>query len=301
MAFAFTLIDCQMPRISLVPTLLRELLIQPQFPREPEPDLVMDDDEQVQAYSAAGRVDGVMSASYLFNSARISSTIAGSKRVLDLGCGPATQLAQVARLNPDVSFVGVDLSKEMLVSAQAHVTALGLGNVAFMEGDITSLPQIEDGSFDSVICTMALHHLPTIDHLDSCFAEIRRILRPDGATYLVDFSRMKSLKSVLFFAYMNRKHDPHLFSLDYERSLRAAFHCDDFRAVASKRLPGYVQHYTTFGIPIIQLLKSPDRELSADAKLTLKQMRQNLIPKYRRELDDQRFFFWLSGLRNDPF
>ena len=103
-----------MPRLSLVPTLFRELIVDPQFPREPEPDLVMEDDDQVQAYSDAGRIDGLMSASYLFNSARISATIAGCKRVLDLGCGPATQLAQVAQLNPDISFVGVDLSKEML-------------------------------------------------------------------------------------------------------------------------------------------------------------------------------------------
>jgi arsenite methyltransferase len=290
-----------MPRLSLLPTLFREQLVSPQFPREPEPDLVMEGDEQVQAYSEAGRIDGVMAASYLFNSARISSTIAGCKRVLDLGCGPATQLAQVAQLNPDTSFVGVDLSKEMLLSAQTHIEDHNLANVELIEGDITSLPQIEDQSFDAVICTMALHHLPTHEHLDSCFAEVSRILRLDGAIYLVDFSRMKSLKSVLFFSYMNRKHDPHLFSLDYERSLRAAFHRDDFSRFASKRLPDNVTHYSTFGIPILQLLKSPDRNLPPETQKSLAEMRQNLIPKYRRELDDQRFFFWLSGLRNDPF
>ncbi|RLA40407.1 MAG: class I SAM-dependent methyltransferase, partial [Gammaproteobacteria bacterium] len=196
-----------MPRLSILPTLIREQLVSPQFPREPEPDLVMEGDEQVRAYSEAGRIDGVMSASYLFNSARISSTIAGCKRVLDLGCGPATQLAQVAQLNSDIFFVGVDLSKELLLSAQAHIAAQSLTNVELMEGDITSLRQIKDQSFDAVISTMALHHLPTHGHLDSCFAEVSRTLQPDGALYLIDFSRLKSLKSILFFAYMNRKHD----------------------------------------------------------------------------------------------
>lgn len=261
----------------------------------------MESDEQVQAYAAAGRIDGVMSASYLFNSARISATISGCKRVLDLGCGPATQLAQVARLNPETAFVGVDLSREMLASAQAHITAQGLNNVTLVEGDITSLPQIADQSFDAVTCTMALHHLPTIEDLGRCFSEISRILVPDGAIYLVDFSRMKSLKSVLFFAYMNRHSDPHLFSLDYERSLRAAFHRNDFITLAEKCLPAYVQHYATFGIPVLQLLKSPDRPLSPHIRNSLQTLRRNLAPKYRRELDDQRFFFWMAGLRNDPF
>ncbi len=261
----------------------------------------MEGDEQVEAYARAGRVDGIMAASYLFNTARISTVIAGCKSVLDLGCGPATQLAQVAQVNPDTSFVGVDLSCEMLNSAKNHICSLNLSNIELMEGDITSLSQIEDHSFDAVISTMALHHLPTHEHLANCFGEVNRIVRPGGAIYLIDFSRLKSLKSVLFFAYLNRKHDPHLFSLDYERSLRAAFHRDDFISLGSKHLPTNVQHYATFGIPILQLFKSEDRQLSPEVQASLVALRRKLIPKYRRELDDQRFFFWLSGLRNDPF
>ena len=86
---------------ALIPVFLRELLVERSLPREPEPDLVMDDPDQVAAYAQAGRIDGVMAASYLFHSARISQTISGAKTVLDLGCGPATQLAQIAQLNPD--------------------------------------------------------------------------------------------------------------------------------------------------------------------------------------------------------
>jgi hypothetical protein len=74
------------------------------LPREPEPDLVMQDEEQVKAYALAGRIDGVMSAAYLFHSAQASSVIHGARRVIDLGCGPATQLAQIASLNPQSEF-----------------------------------------------------------------------------------------------------------------------------------------------------------------------------------------------------
>ena len=47
----------------------------------------MGDADQVAAYTEAGRIDGVMSAAYLFHSRRISQVIRGCNRVVDIGCG----------------------------------------------------------------------------------------------------------------------------------------------------------------------------------------------------------------------
>ena len=271
------------------------------MPREPEPDLVMDGEQQVRAYAEAGRIDGVMSAAYLFHTARISAVINNKSNVVDLGCGPATQLAQIAQFHPETSFLGVDLSAEMLADAEAYCAHLGLTNVRFMQADITVLTEVPDHNCDAVISTMALHHLPTLDHLAACFREVKRILKPGGGLYLADFSRLKKLKSVLFFAYLNRKHQPHIFSLDYERSLRAAFLCSDFDKLVADTFGSDIRTFSTFGIPILQIVKSPDSQASGETKEKLKTMREQLPPRYRRELDDIRFFFWLSGLRNDPF
>ncbi len=261
----------------------------------------MDGEEQVLAYAAAGRIDGVMSAAYLFHTGRVSAVIGNTSRVVDLGCGPATQLAQIAQHNPQTSFLGVDLSSEMLTEGEAYCSRLGLGNIQFMQADITSLPKISDHEFDTVISTMALHHLPTIKHLETCFKEINRIRKPGGGLYLADFSRLKHLKSVLFFAYLNRKHQPHIFSLDYERSLRAAFLRSDFETMVQQTFGPDIRTFSTFGIPILQIVKSSDTGLSPKIRNDLKMLRQQLPSRYRRELDDIRFFFWLAGLRNDPF
>jgi len=285
----------------MIPTFLREVLSKENIPREPEPDLIMENKEQVSSYALAGRIDGVMSASYLFQTARITKTIYGKKKVLDLGCGPGTQLAQIAQLNPESSFTGMDLSEEMLEDAENHRKELDLQNIKFEQGNFSNLKNIEDHSFDAVISTMALHHLPSISDLKNCFMEIKRILKPGGAIYLTDFSRLKSLKSVLFFAYLNKQHQPHLFSLDYERSLRAAFLLSDFQSLSKELLPDNTQIISTFGIPILLITKSADVKIPDTSKEALKQMRQNLPLHYRRELDDIRLFFWLSGLRHDPF
>lgn len=290
-----------MPRLSMVPTLLREITGARGFPREPEPALVMDGAAEVAAYTEAGRINGVMAAAYLFHSARISQVIQGCQNVVDLGCGPATQLAQIAELNPDISFHGVDLSPAMLDSAEAHIRESGLGNVQFSQGDITQLDHIADHSVDAVISTMALHHLPTLAHLNRCFGEIARILKPGGAVYVVDFGRLKSLKSVLYFAYMNAKHQPHLFSLDYERSLRAAFLPGDFLEAAQAHLPGRVQMLSTFMMPILVILKTGDKPLPGTLQSKIRAMRKALPARYRRDLDDIRVFFRMGGLDHDPF
>ena len=290
----------RMPRLALLPVLAREIFGERKFPREPEPDLVMEDQDQVAAYSFAGRIDGVMSAAYLYHSAQISQVIQGCASVLDLGCGPATQLAQVAALNPGVSFLGVDLSPTMIDSGKKHVQSLGLSNVSFQVDDITLLEKIPDASFDAVMSTVVLHHLPTRQHLDRCFAQITRVLKPGGAVYLTDFGRLKSLNSVLYFAYMNAKGQPHLFSLDYERSLRAAFLLEDFQE-AAQCLPESVEVLSTFLVPFLVVLRTKAKPLEAGIAAKIRAMRKALPPSYRRDLDDLRLFCRLGGVIPDPF
>ena len=290
-----------MPNPALIPTFLRELLVTRSLPRELEYALVMDDPAQVEAYVKAGRTDGIMAAGYLFHSARISQVISGCDSVLDLACGPATQLAQIAQLNPNIQFTGIDLSPRMLSEAEAHIKNLDLNNVNLRLGDITRLEGIANHSFDAVISTMSLHHLPTLQHLNDCFASIRRVLKPGGALYLADFGRLKSLKSVKFFVYMNAKHQPPLFTLEYEQSMRAAFLKEEFDALVAKHFPPEVKLVSTFKVPFLVIIKTPDQTLPESLHRQIAAMHRALKPRYRRDLNDLRTFFALGGLRNDPF
>lgn len=291
----------------MIPTAIREIYGPREFPREPEPQ-VMDGEMQVAAFEAAGRVAGV-AAAHIFHTARISQVIQGCREVLDLGCGPAVQMLKVAALNPDISFRGVDLSSAMLGRARDNAAALGLANTDFTVSDITTLEGFADRSVDGVITTMALHHLPTLDHLRRCFRQIKRVLRPEGAIYLIDFGRLKSLKSALYFAYMDREaltkaeseELAHAFCLDYERSLRAAFLPEEFQRLAQEELPSHAQLHSTYRIPFLTVIKSADKPLPDSLRKELHEMRAGLERRYRRDLDDIRNFFRWGGLENDPF
>ena len=109
----------RLPSPAVLRALLRELTTFRRAPRIPEPDLVMDDAAKVAAYTQAGREDGVMAPVYLFNTRHACDVIRPGDVVLDLACGPATQLAQIARYNPESTFIGIDLSEPMLERAAA--------------------------------------------------------------------------------------------------------------------------------------------------------------------------------------
>ena len=95
--------------------------------------------------------------------------------VLDLGSGtgyPALLGAQTVRTTGSV--VGMDLAEHMLAAADRKATRLGLTNVSFRTGDVTSLP-FESNSFDSVTSRFCLMFLPEIP---KAAAEIARVLKP---------------------------------------------------------------------------------------------------------------------------
>jgi ubiquinone/menaquinone biosynthesis C-methylase UbiE len=95
-------------------------------------------------------------------------------RVLDLGSGtgyPALLAAQT--VGEHGSVVGLDLAERMLDVARRKATSLGLTNVAFRAGDVTTLP-FQAGSFDAVTSRFCLMFLPDIPQ---AAAEIARVLR----------------------------------------------------------------------------------------------------------------------------
>jgi SAM-dependent methyltransferase len=91
------------------------------------------------------------------------------ERVLDLGTGSGVGALLLAREFPRASVRGVDISDEMIRSAQQKIGLDPEGRVAFRVADAASLP-FGDESFDLV----AQLNMPPF------FSEIDRVLRPGG-------------------------------------------------------------------------------------------------------------------------
>lgn len=103
----------------------------------------------------------------------VSAEWSEGDRVLDLGCGPGSLWPSWQTLPAPGRLVGVDISAGMIEQAQRkHPRG------EFLVGRAHELP-FEGGSFDLVVASAVLHHIPD-EHLPAALAEIARVLDEHG-------------------------------------------------------------------------------------------------------------------------
>jgi SAM-dependent methyltransferase len=96
--------------------------------------------------------------------------------VLDVGCGPGTITAALARAAR--SALGLDISASAVASAHEMASRAHLNNLGFVRGTMTALP-FDDGRFDAVFFHAVLYHLDAAT-LAGALSEARRVLKPGG-------------------------------------------------------------------------------------------------------------------------
>lgn len=197
------------------------------LPRVPEPEMVMEDPAQIEAFLACGREDGLLAPIYLYHALQCAPVIGPGDTVLDLACGPANQLVQMARLQPQAHFIGMDISSGMLTQAQATLQRCGVENVELRAGDMTRLDDVADAGVDAVVGTLCLHHLADTCALHQTLRAVRRVLKPGGGLYLADFGRLKRERTQHFFAHDRAELQSPQFTADFLHSLRAAFSVEE--------------------------------------------------------------------------
>lgn len=280
--------------------LILERLSHRVLPRVPEAELVMTDLSRNAAFAEAGCEEGILTSIHFYHALQIAPVIQPGDRVLDLACGPANQLAQVARLNPHAHFIGMDASASMLDSARDTLLRNGIGNVELMPGDMTQMPEIEDASVDCAICTMSLHHLPDRAALSNVLRETRRVLKPGGGFYFVDFGRFKRTSTQRFFSEDRRDRQSALFTQDYFNSMRAAFSMEELSSAAAVLGPEVVWHATPLA-PFMVVFKSIDRcKLDAEMRRLAQELYSRMTAVQQR--DFQVFSRWFrAGGYDLPF
>ncbi|MXY37091.1 MAG: class I SAM-dependent methyltransferase, partial [Dehalococcoidia bacterium] len=105
---------------------------------------------------------------------RLRELLPPGARVLDIGCGPGLEMADLREL--DLDPVGLDVSRGQLQIARKR-----LPSAALIRGTALTLP-FRAGTFDGVWASASLLHLAREDAARG-LAEIRRVLVDDGACY----------------------------------------------------------------------------------------------------------------------
>ncbi len=120
--------------------------------------------------------------------------------ILDLATGSGDVALALARaLPPETRIVGMDFCAPMLVEAEKKRAASPFAqNIIFREGDGLALP-LEAESFDVATISFGLRNMA--DRHRS-LTELRRVLRPGGHLFVLEFSQPQPWFRPFYFFYL---------------------------------------------------------------------------------------------------
>ena len=122
--------------------------------------------------------------------------------VLDLATGSGdVAFALGNRLPADTSIIGMDFCRPMLDEAEIKKRQSGrYANITFRQGDGLQLP-VEDASVDAVTLSFGLRNMADRHR---ALSEIRRVLRPGGRLFLLEFSQPYGWFRPFYYFYLRQ-------------------------------------------------------------------------------------------------
>jgi ubiquinone/menaquinone biosynthesis C-methylase UbiE len=140
-------------------------------------DLILDQfTRQATPFSTAGPITDAAALKLIVATSGAKAT----DTVLDVACGGGVVACAFAQCVKHVT--GIDMTPAMLARSAEYARELGLINLTWQQGDVTSLP-FEDGTFSIVFTRFSFHHFP--DPL-VVLREIVRVCAVGGSVVVCD-------------------------------------------------------------------------------------------------------------------
>ena len=166
--------------------------------------------------------------------------------VLELGCGTGRNLFAAARRWPGARLTGLDISAEMLATAEASAERRGL-DIRLVQGDACDFETSNlgcDAGFDRIFISYALSMIP---QWDRTIRKALDALAPEGSLHIVDFGQQEKLpgwfRSALFIWLSNFHVNPRETLFD-EVGRQAAER--DMTVRCESVFRGYAWHITVY-------------------------------------------------------
>jgi demethylmenaquinone methyltransferase / 2-methoxy-6-polyprenyl-1,4-benzoquinol methylase len=124
------------------------------------------------------------------------------QNLLDLATGTADMAILACKMNAAEEITGIDISPGMLNIGRQKIQKLGYQDkITLLEGDAATI-KFAQNSFDAVMVAFGVRNF---ENLEKGLQEIKRVLRPGGRLFVLEFSR-PPFKPVNFFysLYMRR-------------------------------------------------------------------------------------------------
>jgi SAM-dependent methyltransferase len=111
--------------------------------------------------------------------------IARARRVLDVGCGPGTNVRHFKQAD----YLGIDINEDYVADATRQFGR------RFVVADVTSFSVEDEGRFDFILVNSLLHHIDT-KAVTALLAHLSELLSEDGYVHILDLVLPKAPYSV---------------------------------------------------------------------------------------------------------
>ena len=106
------------------------------------------------------------------------------REILDVATGTGDLAIAISKIGPR-KITGIDISEQMLEVGRQKLVKAGLDNlITFQSADAEDIP-FPDDSFDAISVAFGVRNFA---HLELGIREMRRVLRPGGWMYILEFS-----------------------------------------------------------------------------------------------------------------
>ncbi|MBS3902814.1 MAG: class I SAM-dependent methyltransferase [Anaplasmataceae bacterium] len=109
--------------------------------------------------------------------------LSGAENILDFGCGDGKVSAEIARLVPQGTVTGVDISAEMIHFAHIKFPPYAYPNLAFQQSNSLTFDDIPEESLYDLICSFCVFHL--VAHPQKILKSFKEHLTPGGKLMFV--------------------------------------------------------------------------------------------------------------------
>ncbi len=123
-----------------------------------------------------------------------------SREILDVATGTGDLAMAMASLKPK-KITGIDISGQMLDVGRQKLIKAGLdGLITFHKADAEQIP-FPENSFDAVTVAFGVRNF---ENLELGIREMRRVLRPGGSLFILEFSHPESFPMKQLYAVYSR-------------------------------------------------------------------------------------------------
>jgi demethylmenaquinone methyltransferase/2-methoxy-6-polyprenyl-1,4-benzoquinol methylase len=126
----------------------------------------------------------------------------GPSTILDLATGSGDVAFALSKgLPTTIAITGMDFCQPMLDEAMIKQQSSGhFPNITFTQGDGMALP-LADASYDAVTISFGLRNMADRHR---ALSEMRRVLRPNGQLYVLEFSQPYRWFQPIYYLYLRR-------------------------------------------------------------------------------------------------